>query len=254
MNNTVQIFITVRSSSTRLPNKALLKINNTPMIILLVKRISKIKNSQVVVCTTTEKSDDYLAKLLETNNINVFRGDNEDILNRLYKASIKFKADKFVVVEGDDLFCDSKLVEDTWKMLSETNSEFISWESLPLGSSPTGIKTNKLKILIEKKKSQNTETGWIKFILDSGIFKNLILKHQDTKLHRTDIRLTVDYKEDYDLAMMLYDGLSENFSLIDIIHLIDKNPDLKIINERVKKHYVENFKKKMINEQLSGNT
>jgi len=222
------------------------------MIILLVQRISKIKNSKVVVCTTTKESDDDLVKLLQTNNVTVFRGDNEDILKRLYDASIQFNVDKFVVVEGDDLFCDSKLVEDTWKTLSESDTEFVFWENIPIGSSPTGIKSNRLRILIEKKKSRNTETGWIKFILDSGLFKNQILRHPDTELHRTDIRLTVDYKEDYDLATKLYYKLPENFSLNDVIHIIDKNPDLKKINEHVKEHYIENFKKKMINEQLSG--
>lgn len=253
MNNSILVFVTVRSSSTRLPNKALLKINNTPMLILLIKRISHIKNSNIVVCTTTQQSDDHLVQLLEANNIVVFRGDNEDILNRLYRASLQFNADKFVVVEGDDLFCESQLVETTWKMLSNTDYEFISWENLPIGSSPVGIKVNKLKILVEKKKSHNTETGWIKFILGSGLFKNLILQHQDKQLHRSDIRLTIDYREDYELAKMLYKKLAANFSLIDIIRLIDNNHNLRKINESVKETYAENFKKKMINEQLSEN-
>jgi len=251
MKNETVVFITVRTASTRLPNKALLQINNTPMLVLLIKRISNIKNSRVLVCTTTEKSDDDLAKYLESEKIDVFRGSNEDILDRLYNAANHFNTDKFVVVEADDLFCDTKLIEKTWETLSNTNYEFISWTDLPIGTSPVGIKINKLKTLIEKKKSSNTETGWIQFILDSDLFNNLVIKNPNSLLYRPDVRLTIDYTEDYELAKKLYEKLPEVFSLIDIIELLDENPKWIKINESVKEKYILNFKEKMITEQIS---
>lgn len=254
MKNEIIVFVPVRSASTRLPNKALLQINNIPMLILLIERISVIKDLKVVVCTTTEKSDDTLTKYLESKSIEVFRGNNEDILNRLYNAALRFDVDKFIVVEGDDLFCDVELIEKTWSILSSTDYEFVSWKELPIGSSPLGIKTNKLKILVEKKKSTNTETGWGKFILNSDLFNSLITQHSNKQLQRPDIRLTIDYPEDYELAKKLYEKLPEKFSLIDIIQLLDENPQWIKINETVKEKYMLNFKEKMISEQISDNT
>lgn len=254
MKNEIIVFVTVRTASTRLPNKALLKINNTPILILLINRITAIKNLRILVCTTTEKSDDHLTKLLESEKIEVFRGNNEDILNRLYSAAIYLKTDQFIVVEGDDLFCDTELIEKTWNSLLNTDFEFISWIDLPFGSTPVGIKTNKLKTLIERKKSHNTETGWIKFILDSALFSNLILKHPNQLLHRPDIRLTIDYIEDYELANKLYKKLPKIFSLVDIIQLLDKYPEWIKINESIKEKYLLNFKEKMISEQISDKT
>ncbi len=253
MKNEMIIFITVRTASTRLPNKALLEINDTPILVLLINRICTIKNLKIIVCTTTEKSDDYLVKYLESKKIDVFRGSNEDILNRLYNAAIHLNTDKFIVVEGDDLFCDIELIEKTWNSISSSSCEFVSWIDLPFGTTPVGIKTKNLKILIEKKKSNNTETGWIKFILDSGLFTSVILKHPNQFLCRSDIRLTIDYPEDYDLAKKLYEKLPKKFSLIDIIQLLVENPKWIKINESVKEKYTLNFKEKKINEQISDN-
>ena len=59
------IFIPVRLDSSRLPKKHLKKINNIPIIELLVQRLKKVKNVRnIVVCTTNKKSDDELVKFL----------------------------------------------------------------------------------------------------------------------------------------------------------------------------------------------
>ena len=79
------VFVTVRTASKRLPKKALRKINEKPLIQILADRIQKSKSiKQLIVCTTKLKSDDHLVKILKKNKVSVFRGDNVDILNRLY--------------------------------------------------------------------------------------------------------------------------------------------------------------------------
>ena len=240
------IFVTVRTASTRLPRKALLRIKNKPLIKLLIDRISTSKNfRKIVVCTTTEKSDDVLVEYLQDNGIEVFRGDNVDILKRLYLAAKKYKAKHFVVVEGDDIFCDPQLIDKTCMELSKKHYEFITWKNLPFGVSPIGIQTNKLEILIKNKLTKNTETGWGKFIVESGFFKAVQLKPYNKKLIHPEIRLSVDYIEDYMLVKKIYKNLPATFSLKDIINLLDTNPTWLKINESVKKKYEVNFQKKM---------
>ena len=59
------IFIPVRLDSSRLPKKHLKKINNIPIIELLVQRLKKVKNVRnIIVCTTNKESDDELVKFL----------------------------------------------------------------------------------------------------------------------------------------------------------------------------------------------
>jgi len=240
------IFVTVRTASTRLPQKALLKIKNKPLIKILIDRIRTSKNiKKIIVCTTDHKSDDKLTKFLQNNNVEVFRGDAIDILSRLFFAAKKYKAKQFVVVEGDDLYCDPSLIDKTCERLCQTDNEFLMWENLPFGVSPIGIKTDRLSILVKNKLTKNTETGWGQFIIKSGLFNVGRLRPNKKKLMRPDIRLSIDYKEDFELAKKIYENLPEKFSLTDIIEILDKNPEWLKINESVKKKYEQNFKKKM---------
>lgn len=239
------ILITVRTASTRLPGKALKKINKKTIIENLVERLSKNNFVEdVVICTTNEKSDDVLVNLLQKNNIKTYRGSTLDIISRLYKAASKFHLPHFIVVEADDFFCDLKLIKKTYKILQTSRTEFIYWKNLPLGSTPFGIKTNGLSKLIKNFSTQNIETGWAEFIVKSEIIKVKELTTENKKLKRPEIRLTIDYKEDLKLARKLIKYLPNNFSLIDIINIIDSNDDFKKINESVKQKYLKNFTSK----------
>src|SRR5437667_1305078 len=154
MNCTV--FLTVRTSSSRLPKKAFLEIDHKPLIKILIDRIRTSENvKRIVVCTTTQKSDDNLVQFLKNDNVEVYRGDNKDILNRLYLAAKQYNADQFVVVEGDDVFCEPYLIDETCRKLSENKYDFLYWENLPFGVSPLGIKTTKLRILVQNKRTTN---------------------------------------------------------------------------------------------------
>ena len=236
------IFITVRTASTRLPNKTLRKINKKTIIENLIERLSKNKSIQeIVVCTTNEKSDDRLVKLLEKKKIKTYRGSTLDIISRLYHAATKFNLSHFIVVEADDFFCDMNLIEKTCKILQTSKFEFTYWKDLPLGVTPLGIKTEAISKLIKKKSTESIETGWGEFIIKSKIVKIGALKTENKKLERPELRLTIDYQEDLKLARKLIKYLPNNFSLMDIIKILDNNEDFKNINENAKRKYLKNF-------------
>lgn len=236
------IFLLARTSSTRLPKKALLKIDGKPLIKILIDRIKRdVDNKKIIVCTTKLKSDDYLTEYLEKKKIKVFRGSNKDVLMRLYCAANEYRVSEFVVVEADDIFCEPKFIDQTRKKLKEGNFEYICWENTPFGTTPTGIKTKKLELLISRKKTVNTDTGWGQIIKKSGLFTICSLKPNSKRLRRPDIRLSVDYVEDFNLIKKLYQNLPIRFSLSDIIDMLDKNPQWVKINEKAIKKYEKNF-------------
>ena len=239
------ILLLVRTASTRLPDKALLAINKTPLILKLIKRISKTASiKKIIVCTTKLKSDDKLVALLQKNNISYYRGETKDILRRLYGATKNYDLNKFIVVEGDDIFCDPTIIKETCNLLSKTTNELVLLKNLPFGVSPIGMKTAKLEILVKKSITKNAETGWHKLAEESGLFKTSVNVLKDQKLCRPDIRLTVDYLEDFELAKKIYQNLHNNFSLQDIIEFIDNNPDLQKINQFAQDKWKKNFKQK----------
>ena len=116
------ILITVRTGSTRLPQKALLEINGKSTIVHLIDRLkqSKLAND-IILCTTTLKEDNVLEDIAIANGINYYRGSITDKLERWKGACEKYNIESFVTADGDDLFCDPSLIDLAFKQLENTN-------------------------------------------------------------------------------------------------------------------------------------
>ena len=240
------VFVTVRTASKRLPKKALRKIKGRPLIQILLDRIRESGVARkIVVCTTKLKSDNKLVTFLKNKRIDVFRGDAKDILKRLYYAAKKYDTSEFVVVEGDDIFCEPSLIRKTCNIISKTDYDFVLWNGIPFGSSPLGIKTKPLYELVKNKNISDTETGWGQFIINSGLFRVARIKPKNKKLYRPEIRLSIDYGEDLAVARKILYRLPKKFTLIDIIRLFDDDRSLSKINEFTKKKYEKHFTRKM---------
>ena len=239
-----KILILVRTASTRLPKKALLKINNTTMIMKLINRVKTVKNSEILVCTTNLKSDEKLVKILKEQKISVFRGSNNNILKRILDASIKHKINECVIIEADDLFCDPEIIEKTCDYIKKKNNEVIFWKDLPFGASPMGLKFQKLKKCIEENEINNSDTGWKEILINSNFFNIKYVFEKRKKILRPDIRLTIDYVEDYELAKIIFSKLGEKFTLHDIIKMLDKNQELTKNNKKLQKKYQKNYEDK----------
>ena len=84
------IILTCRLKSTRLPLKAIRKINNKEFIIHVFDRLRKL-NLPIVLATTHNSEDDIICDLAKFKNINVYRGEEIDVLSRIYKASKKYQ-------------------------------------------------------------------------------------------------------------------------------------------------------------------
>ena len=101
------VTITVRMKSKRLPRKALKGIVGKPLIEHLIERVKTAKLADtVILCTSVNSQDDELAVVAEKNGIDLFRGDEVDVLKRLYGAAKKYNID-FIV---SHLRCDYLLL------------------------------------------------------------------------------------------------------------------------------------------------
>lgn len=243
---TCTVLVLVRTESKRLKKKALLEINQKPLIKILLDRI-KNDNRNLIVCTTDKPSDDELAKYITDNNYKVFRGDEHNILFRIYSCAKMFDLKSAVIVEGDDLFCEPDLINSTCDELSIEKNQLIIWENLPFGVTPTGINLKKLETFVENNDGMKIETGWIKFLIDSKKFQIKKMKTENSVLHRPEIRLSIDYLEDFTLARKILE-VSEKINLEQIIQLFDINPEWLKINHNEKKKYEENFEKQTTGE------
>ena len=174
MKLNADIFIPVRLSSQRLPSKHLKLVNGEPVILKLIRRLEKSKKiRKIIVCTTTQDSDEPLIEILEKQSILYFRGDKNDIIKRFLDASKEFDTDLIIDVEGDKIYTDPVFVDKVVNELQEPNIDFVigndslenfnELNNLIPGFIPAGIKKTALEKLCKIKKSENTETGYREF-------------------------------------------------------------------------------------------
>ena len=248
------IFITVRTSSTRLPNKALLNFQGLPTIEYVIRRMKYSKKAnQIILCTTQKKDDDILIEIAKRNNINYFRGSENDKLVRWKDAAIQFNIDFFVTADGDDLFCEPKLLDMAFDQYKRNNSDFIQSKNIICGAFTYGIKVDALKKVCGIKDTDETEMMWVYFT-DTGLFRVEELENVPDKFYRDDIRMTVDYQEDYDFfnAIAKKDDHTTSYLTLDkIVAILEKYPKLKEINYFRHKEWADNQDKK-INLKLKG--
>ena len=194
------IFLTVRINSSRLPNKALLKLNNgVSTIEFLINRLKTqiINNFDIILCTTNNKEDDKLIEISKNLNIKYFRGSEKDKLQRWYEAAIHYNVKNIVTVDGDDLFIETSLIEKAFNQLENNNVDFIKGDHTGLicGAFTYAFTFNSLYRVIQLKGDNDTEMMWVYFT-DTGLFDVRNLENVPKQFYRNDIRMTLDYEED----------------------------------------------------------
>jgi len=239
------IFIPVRLASTRLPSKALLKINNKPCIQYLIERVKEIEDIDgIVLCTTKNSADDEIVKFAKKMKIDIFRGSEQDILERFNGAAQEFDVKYIINVDGDDILCEPEFIKKTANELKKNQSDYISWKEMPLGTTPIGIKTSALTTVCDQKNNYDTETGWGKFFTETGMFNVKFLTSEDPELKDKSVRLTLDYLEDFRLFEQLLTNIKKPLGLKKIIKFLNSRKDIKDLNKGVKEIYWKNFEKK----------
>lgn len=239
------IFLSIRNKATRLPGKVLMEVNGQTLTEHLIQRLKNSRKfSQIVMCTSTNNDDDKLVEIAKKNSIEYFRGSEEDKLYRYLRAAEEFKTDFIVVVDGDDIFCEPLFIDGCINLFENSNADYITVKDAPLGVAPFCIKKEALETVCKIKKEKDTEV-WGGYFTQTNIFKTEYLEI-DEKLRRPEIRLTLDYKEDFDLIQEIFTGLSKHskdFTIYEIVDFLNKNPNLVKINQDAHKWYLSNLQK-----------
>lgn len=239
------LIITARTKSSRLAKKALQEIKGKKLIEHLIDRIKMAKLPDMIVLATSIHTDDaILAEIAEKNGITAFRGSEADKLERYLAASKKFGFDHMIDVSADNIFSGPDLVDKIIEEFHRDDPDVVFCKGLPLGVSPIGLKISAVEKVCQMKDEEDTE-AWGPYFFNSNIF-NVRYLEAKAQVRRPDIRLTIDYQEDLDLACKIFEELGETentFPLERIVALFEKKPELLEINRDAQRRYEENFKK-----------
>jgi spore coat polysaccharide biosynthesis protein SpsF len=236
--------VQVRMGSTRLPGKVMKKIKGETVLFFVIERMKQSELiDQIVIATTTNKQDDVVVKEAERLKVDCFRGNEEDVLSRYYRAAQKYDADIVVRITSDCPLIDSKIVDKVIRKHIESDADYTSntiKRTYPRGFDVEVINFNVLaeayKNASEKYQREHV-TLYIKEHAEKFKLQNIEAKG---KLDRPDIRITVDTKEDFELIKKIilhFDDIE--FTAEDIIDFLNKNPKLLEINKNIKQKEVK---------------
>ena len=247
------IFITVRLNSSRLPKKHLQPLNGKPALQHIVERLTICQEIRhIIVCCTTNSTDDELIDFLQKKKIKFFRGNEKDILQRFLDAAKKFDTDIIIDVEGDKIYTDPNYVDKIVNMLKTCKSDFVIGNSSKTkfdpsnhfihGIIPAGFKKSALEKICRLKNTNDTGTGYREFFIKSKSIKSEFLVI-DTDDFLNKIRLTLDYPEDLQLAEKIFGSLGTSFTTDKLINLFKNRSELISITENINKEWELNYEK-----------
>lgn len=230
INNKITGIVTVRTSSSRLPQKCLLPFGDINVIEHVIRR-AKFFNIDPILCTSNDPSDDILIEIARKENIKYFRGSLNNKLQRWYDCAIKFNLEDFHTVDADDPFFDAEEMHRSMKLLRQDKFDIICpTESSSSGGASVGysLTTNIVRLALENL-SDDTDTEMMWHYLEKiKNRKTFTLNESNDK--KTQIRLTLDYEEDYWLLRTVQRMTGSFAPRSEIDEIFRRNPDFYKIN------------------------
>jgi len=244
----IPAFITVRTKSSRLPEKCFLPFGKVTVLEHVIDRCIFYK-LEPIICTTVLASDDRIVELALSKNVKVFRGSSINKLERWRDCCREYNLNSFHSVDADDPFFCGEEVRRSYSTLLDGGFDMVS----PSPSSSQGGATvgySLTKDIIEKackdlSTDTDTEMMWSFLERVKGINKAEL---SDPEHFAITQRMTLDYNEDYILLKAIRLILGQNPSRKDIYLLHKNNPNLSDINNFRNEEWAENQKNKMFKE------
>ena len=235
----VLAIVQARCSSTRLPGKVIKELVGKPMIVQELERLSQSNMiDKIVLATSIEASDDPLEQVLADTEVEVFRGNLDDVLDRYYQCAKRYQPEHVVRITGDCPVIDWRLVDEViTKHIDHGNDYTVTSEDYP-----DGLDTEVMKFSVLEKAWNNA-----KMLAEREHVTLYIRNHKESfqteeitcteKL--ADMRWTVDEPKDFAFVEKVYSelyGNNHDFSMMAILELLQKKPEIITINRGIQRN------------------
>ena len=236
--------IQARMGSTRLPGKVLEDLAGKPMLVRVVERVKRARTIEEIVIVTTDNSvDNKISELCISHSWQCFRGSEEDVLDRYYRAAMAYKADPVVRITSDCPLIDPAVIDlvvsEFFKL--SPGVDFVS-NDIPVRTYPRGLDSEAIKF-------EALERAWRKD--DDPVSREhvtpYIKRHPElfnlngvtAESDYSEMRWTVDTSEDLDFVRRIYGHFgNDNFSWRDVLRLLSAHPEWLDINRHIRQKVV----------------
>lgn len=238
----VVIIMQARTGSTRLPGKILKRILGKTVLERQMERMLAAKTpSNVIVATTESKQDDEIVNICKSVGYDCFRGDENNLLDRHFKAAKAFNADVAVKIPSDCPLIDPQIIDKVigYYLANSDKYDFVSNLHPPTYPDGNDVEVMPMEMLElawrDAKKDYEFEHTTPFFWERPDRFRIGNVAWESGLNYSMSHRFTIDYAEDFDFIKRVYEELyPENplFALDDILELLDQKPEIMGINQK----------------------
>lgn len=226
--------------STRLPGKILKPFyNNLSILDILLSTLHKIHGAKIIVATSINEENYVLEQYLKDKGECVFRGSENDVLERFIRAAEQYKVDRIIRICSDNPFIDFDGIQRLVDVGTAASCDYLGYSVNGKPSILTHFGFWGEYVTLKALKRVYNETP-----IDSPAHEhvtNYIYTHPDEYTcewidcpnditQRTDVRLTVDTDSDFKNAQTVYADLvqkNKSFTISDIIAYLDAHKEIK---------------------------
>ncbi len=232
--------IQARCGSSRFPNKVFADICGQPLIYHVVDRLQFSKRiDQVVLATTENPLDDRLAAWGEERGVTVYRGSEEDVLQRYAGAARAVSADVIVRVTADDPFKDPALIDAALARLEAEGFDVVCNNIPP--TYPEGLDVEVFTISALMRAQSESVSAFEREHVTQYFYRHPALFRIGFERNTSDLsrfRWTIDTELDLAMVRRVYEALYRPslggyFTWRDILSYLEKAPEVASINSDV---------------------
>ena len=236
----IGIIIQARMGSTRLPGKILKPFyGGKTLLETLLENLHKVKGVKVIVATSINENNDQLESFLRERNELVYRGSENDVLDRFIKAAEENNVEGIVRICSDNPFMDWHGVAKLVEKAKTSDADYIGFRINEKPSILThfGFWGEYVTLNALKRVYSTTDLGTpahehVTFHVykHPEEYKCEWIAGPDFLEGRDDIRLTIDTPDDLQNALKVYSDLKskdDNFTLKDVVEYLDTHEEIK---------------------------
>jgi spore coat polysaccharide biosynthesis protein SpsF (cytidylyltransferase family) len=232
--------VQARMGSTRLPGKVMADICGKPVLMHVIDRLKGCKLlDDIVIATTINNIDDIIFNAVKNydKSIGLFRGSEENVLERYYLAAKKFNVDVVVRVTSDDPLIDPTVVDDLINEFLMNSCDYVS-NSLNR-TFPLGLDAEVFSFDALERAHQNASQDYEREHVTPYIIENpdkFKLLNVSNNIDLSHLRWTLDTKEDFEFIDAVYQRIypeKQMFFMGDVLDLLDHEPGLIDINKHI---------------------
>ena len=203
MSKTIAI-IQARVGSTRLPFKMMLSLHGKPLIEWVIRRVqeSKLLDS-IIVAIPISKDNDLLERYILELGVKVYRGSENNVLERFYKSVKNKNYDQIVRICADNPLIDGNEIDNLINFYNNNKCDY-DYNHIPRGNNyPDGlgaeiITFSMLKYLYKVVSTQHHKEHCLSYLTEnSNLFSIKTFNPPNGRLHHPNMKFDVDTFNDY---------------------------------------------------------